>query len=509
MSNKNIKSDVIISYLAMFVALVITFFLTKYQIVYLGKESYGILSLVNSTIGYIAILDLGVGQTVARYIAKYNSEGKIEKINELAGHSFKKYIEISIIALIIGIFIMIKASSIFGSLTIDTESVFKMCFFIALINVVLQIPGATFNAVLKGFGEFRIMKIINIIKSLLRAVLIILLLKLGFNILSVFIVDLFLNQLINLFNYVYMRMKLKIRLDFKPIDRKLKKELSQYSFFVFLGIITDQIFWKSDGIILGVLSTASVVGVYAISGQLLSQFLTMCSTLSSVFLPRIVEKIAMGETKEEINKFFTKASRYQYIFVGMVIISYIFIGKDFITLWLGNNFINAYYYGLIIMISLIVPMFQTTGVQILYAIGRHKFRSIVYLVNAILNIVVSIALFYIIGPVGVAIATSISMLLGNTIIMNIYYKKVLELNLIKFFKEVCLKTSIVMIITAFVYMGLNKILGVGWIQFIAKGSLANVIYLLGVWFITFEKNERKNYSSIIHYKLIRLHKKNL
>ena len=504
MIKNKLKSDVIISYVAMIIALFTTFFLTKYEIAYLGKELYGILSLINSTIGYIAILDMGVGQTIIRYIAKYNAEGKVEKINKISGYSFKNYIKISIIGLIIGIAIIIRPIYIFGSLTESTEGIFRVCFFISLINILLQIPGATFNSILSGFSKYKTIKIVNIVKSILRAVLIIVFLNLGLSILSIFIVDLIINQGINVFNYIYVTKKLNVKLNFKPIDKLLKKELTRYSFFVFLGIITDQVFWKTDGIILGILSTTSVVSVYSISSQIISQYLLLCSTLSSVFLPRIVEKITSGESKKEINKFFIKASRYQYIFVGMILISYIFIGKDFLILWLGNNFVDAYYYGLIIMISLTVPMFQTTGYQILYAMGKHNFRSIIYLLNAILNIVISIILFYIIGPMGVAIATAIAMVLGNTIIINIYYKKVLELKLMNFFKYVCLKTTIVMVITTCVYVVLNNIIGVGWKEFIFKGCIANIIYLTGVWFITFDDNERSKYTTLIKSKLIKI-----
>lgn len=491
MEKNNLKADVLISYISMIVTIIVTFFLTKYQFKYLGKAQYGIISLVNSVIGYISILDLGIGQTVTRYIALYNSRGENEKIEILAGHSFKNYVKISIVALIVGIIIVFLSPKIFSNLTENQKYLFQISFMIALINVILQIPGATFNAILIAYKKFQFLRVTNIFKTILRAIIMIILLKLGFGVVIVFTVDLVLNQGINIINYLAVKRKLKIKLSFKRIDDDTKREMSGYSFFVFLGIITDQIFWKTDGIILGILSNITIVGVYSISSQLVSQFLNICSTFSSVFLPNLTEMVAKDKNKEPVNEFFTKSSRYQFILVAMILINYIFLGKQFINLWVGPEMQDAYYYGLVIFVSLTIPMFQTTGYQILYAMNKHRVRSLIYIFNAILNIVLSVILFKFYGPIGPALATAIAMIIGNTIIMNIYYKKFLELKLFKFFKEVCFKTAIVAIIVAVVFTCLNRIIvDYGLFSFLLKAVIANSIFLIGVFVYTLSKEER-------------------
>jgi O-antigen/teichoic acid export membrane protein len=307
----------------------------------------------------------------------------------------------------------------------------------------------------------------------------------------IFVVDLAINQIANLINYLMINQSLKIKLNFNKIDNNMKKEISSYSFFVFLGIITDQIFWKTDGIILGILSNITVVGVYSISSQLVNQFMNLSSTFSGVFLPRLTEMVARGESKKTINEFFTKASRFQFILVAMILINYIFLGKQFINLWVGSKMQDAYYYGLVIVISLTVPMFQTTGYQILYAMNKHKVRSIIYLFNAIFNIIMSIILFKVYGAFGPALATAIAMVIGNTIVINIYYKKVLELKLVKFFRQVCFKTGIVAIIVAMIFIGLNKIIiSKGIYSFLVKAVISNAVYLIGIFLYALSKEER-------------------
>jgi O-antigen/teichoic acid export membrane protein len=503
MKKNNLKQDVIISYISVFLIIISTFVLTKYQVKFLGKDQYGIISLVNSVIGYVSILDLGIGQTIIRYISLYRAKGENYKIEQIAGYSFKSYIRISIIGLVVGGSILFVSNMIFPNLTNNQMDLFRIAFLVALINIVLQIPGATFNAILTAHERFKFLRGTNTIRSILRVIIMIILFKLGFRVVMVFLVDLVLNQGINIINYLVVRYSLKIKLNFNKLDTNVRKEIYTYSFFVFLGIITDQIFWKTDGIIIGIMGTVNVVGVYSISGQIISQYLNICATFSSVFLPKLTHMIAENRPKSEINKFFIKASRYQFILVAMILINYIFLGKQFIILWLGNNMIDAYYYGLVIFISLTVPMFQTTGYQILYAMNKHKVRSMIYLFNAIINIIISVILFKIYGAIGPALATAIAMIAGNTVIINIYYKKTLELKLIDFFYKVCNKTLVVSIIISIVFIVLNRFTDNGILSFLLKVIIGNILYTIGIYFYTLSKEEKMFILKKLHrsYKL--------
>lgn len=62
----------------------------------------------------------------------------------------------------------------------------------------------------------------------------------------------------------------------------------------------------------------------------------------------------------------------------------------------------------------------------------HKFRSILYVIIACFNIGISIPLSNYYGGIGAAIGTAISLIIGNIIIMNIYYHYKVHLNIIKF-----------------------------------------------------------------------------
>ena len=70
--------------------------------------------------------------------------------------------------------------------------------------------------------------------------------------------------------------------------------------------------------------------------------------------------------------------------------------------------------------------------------NKFKFKSISTFIMAIFNIIISIILAKQFGAVGAALGTSISYLVCNIILINIYYYKVIKLDIIKFWKEILL-----------------------------------------------------------------------
>jgi O-antigen/teichoic acid export membrane protein len=91
---------------------------------------------------------------------------------------------------------------------------------------------------------------------------------------------------------------------------------------------------------------------------------------------------------------------------------------------------------MIMMVPLTIPLIQNLGISILQAKNMHAFRSVVYLVIALVNVAISIPLIRQWGPVGCALGTALSLTAGQIVIMNIYYRTHLQLDIGKFWREI-------------------------------------------------------------------------
>lgn len=147
------------------------------------------------------------------------------------------------------------------------------------------------------------------------------------------------------------------------------------------------------------------------------------TSASSVFAPKINKIIAESGSDDETNEIFIRIGRIQFYIVTLILLGYIFWGRQFVYLWVGNEYSDAYWIGLLLMISVYVPCFQNIGLEIQKAKNMHKARSVVYFLIAIVNIIITIPLSLLYGGIGAAFATCLCMFIGTVIFMNIYNYK--------------------------------------------------------------------------------------
>ena len=94
---------------------------TSFLISTLGQAEYGIYQLVISITAYLALLDLGVGNSVIRYIAKYRANNDKQAQRRFLGITTIYYAIIAVIVLIVGGIILHNFSSIFAKGLTDSE----------------------------------------------------------------------------------------------------------------------------------------------------------------------------------------------------------------------------------------------------------------------------------------------------------------------------------------------------------------------------------------------------
>lgn len=203
-----------------------------------------------------------------------------------------------------------------------------------------------------------------------------------------------------------------------------------------MGILIDRLYWSTDRLIIGKYLGAATVGVYSISSVFNQMYMSISTSVSEVLSPK-VNQLTVKKSNLEISDLFIKVGRIQYILMGLICTGFLLFGKEFITFWVGKSYSkDIYYMTLWIMLPLTVPLIQNTGIVILQAKNLHKFRSLIYFIIALLNIFFSLILVNNYGALGCSIGTGISFCIGNIIIINIYYYKKVELDIVQFWKEI-------------------------------------------------------------------------
>lgn len=452
-----IKIGALIGYLSIAFSTVISLIFIPFLLAKLGDSEYGIYSLTSSVIAYFTILDFGLSSTSIRYISKYfDNEEEKEKINGLL---IKVYGIISIIAIILGIIIYFLSPIIFVKLTTYELAKFKISLIIMTITISLSFYFSVYSSFIIANEKFIFQKTIALVQSISKPLLMIPFLILGFKSITMVSIIAAVTLFINIINYLYATKKLNFKIKFTKFSesKSLFKEISKYSFFIMLSTIVDVVIKNTDQVILGAVSGTTAVTIYNLSMQIRSTNSTCSSVISQLFFPKL-SKLSNLNNYNEMNNIFNKISRIQLILMTLIASGFIIFGIPFINIWVGKQYIDIYYIVLICMLPNIIPLSQNIGIYILQATNKHFFRSLILFGIAIINVILTIPLAIYYDGIGAAIGTAIAVILGQIIALNIYYHKVIKLEIKKYwqnFSKLCFPIIIISFIISYLIKNIN------------------------------------------------------
>ena len=503
--SKQRKTGAVLSYVAIIINTIIQFLYTPLLIRMLGQGEYGLYSLVSSIIAYLTVLDLGFGNAIVVFSSKYRAKGENSKEKKLLGMFKLIYFIISCIALLLGLVLFFNIENFFGnSMTLVEINKLKVMMLILTFNLFVTFNLSIYQAIVNSHEKFIFQKIVSIIGAILKPCIMIPLLFMGFKSISLTIVITIVNVLIMLSNYLYTKNKLKINIKYLGFDKKIFKEIIGYSFFIFLCSIVDQVNHNVDQFILGTFSGTIAVSVYSLAMQINLMFLQLSTAISSVFLPKTTKMVAKGATTDELTNEFIKVGRLQFYIMYLICTGFILVGMPFIRWWAGPGFDDSYYVTLLLIIPSTIPLIQNMGLNIMQAMNKYKFKAITTSVMAIFNIIISIFLVSKFGAIGAAVGTCIAIVICNIILINIYYHKVIKLDIIKFWKNIgimLLKLLLPLIITL-IFMYFIKIDGLSSV--IIYGLVYTILYMITSYTIVINKYEKEIFDKVLRkFKLIK------
>lgn len=280
-------------------------------------------------------------------------------------------------------------------------------------------------------------------------------------------------------------------------DKKLMKEIAFYSFWIFLSSIIDRVYWSSGQFILGMFVSTTSVAIYALAIQFQSIYMGLSSALTSVLLPKITTLVVSKSNDKDVSSLFIKVGRLQFLILGLVLFGFILFGKPFIIYWAGSDYESSYFITLLFLIPLTIPLIQNLGFTILQARNQMKFRSLTYLFISIISLICAIPLSKRFGGIGCACSVAGALLIGQFIIMNIYYKIKISLDIKNFWCQI-IRMAIAPITLTIIYFLFLKLHPINSILFLSINILCfSILFILIVWCFSLNKEEKKLIQDVI------------
>jgi O-antigen/teichoic acid export membrane protein len=166
--------------------------------------------------------------------------------------------------------------------------------------------------------------------------------------------------------------------------------------------------FNTDNIVVGAFVSVGAVAFYSIGGSLVAYSRQVVGAVSTTFIPMASNLDAEGKSAD-LRKLLLKGTQATLGLALPVSLALLFRGKTFIGLWMGPKYSETAGTVLqILMISQFFGVANTTAGQIAFGIERHKSMANWAIIEAALNLSLSILLVRKIGLYGVAWGTSIA-----------------------------------------------------------------------------------------------------
>lgn len=494
----HIMIGTIISYITLFLGNFISLIYTPFMLARLGKQEYGLFSLTNTIISYVYLLDMGLSNAVIRYNAKYIAEDNNSGKQKLNGMFLLLYSGISIITSIVGVIIYKNIDVIFanGLTPLEIDKI-KVMFLVALINLVLAFPLNVFNGIIIAHEKFIYTKLLAMIRTVLNPVIMIVVLVFGYKAIAMLIASSIFNVVLGLINVIYCFKVLHIKLHFQSIDKNLLIDISKFSFFIFLSAIAQKIYWSTDQFVLGIFVSSTAIAIYSIGSQLNGYFKVFSNIINGMFLPKLTKlTVQMENAEDKIMTILIQVSRIQYLISVFIFMGFILVGKQFVQVWVGEEYNQSYYIALLVMGPQLISIIQALFATLLEAMNKHRVKSLIYLGVAAFNLLLTLMLVKPLGALGCAFATSLGMLI-NALINNIYYRFKLKLNM-KYYWRNILSLVPTTIGVFFIGLVLIKIINpIGFIDIALFILLFTLVYGISMWTIGINAEEKNFTKEII------------
>lgn len=468
--SQKIIRNTIFNAIGRFWGILVALVLTPYIIGHIGIKMFGIWAIVGVLTGYFGLLDFGIETSFVKYISEFYTKRDYKKINQVVNTGFIFYSIFAMVIIISGFFVISLLLNLFN-IPQELYGEARFVFLLGIIVFAISNAVSPFGAIQGGLQRMDITNKISIAISIPMIIGTVFFLESGYGLPGLMVnnaIILVISRIIN----IIIAFKILPGLRFNPFlfSKGMLKKLFGFGYKLQFAKIADIITFQTGRLLIAYFLNIGLVGFYQLGEAITQKIREVSLLLVSAILPAASEMDAKQE-KEKLQELYIKGSKY-LIFVSFPLVFFVIASAHLIMLiWMGPGYEKSACVIQLLAIGYLVNLVCGVGVSLGAAVGKPQFQMKAAIITAISNIILSIILIIVIGFMGVAIATSVSLILGP-IYFFIKLHSYLQLSLKNFVQEVVPVPLIASIIPAVLIYGLNS--GITLVN-LASSRLENLI----------------------------------
>lgn len=428
------------------VTVICGFILPRYMLIYYGSSINGLVSSISNFLGFISLLDMGVGAVIQANLYKPLSEKDTLRISQIVISSERFFRHLAYIFLCYILVLCLFLPNIY-------ESNYNFIFTVTLIIIISistlaqYLFGMTYQILLNADQKLYIPFSLQIITIIINTILAILLMKMGMSIHIVKLMTATVYVLRPLGQMLYVHKNYVLNKKIKITEEPIKQKWNGFSQHL-AAVICQNV----DIAVLSMFSTLQNVSIYTVYYNIAYGIEQIVITASSGLEALFGSLIARNEQQKLLN-FFYMAEWIAHTSVTFIFSVVAFTIVPFVSVYTkGINDANyiAPLFGFTLVAAYAFQCLRAPYFSVIKAAGHFKQTQIGAYISAILNIIITIGFVFKFGLIGAALGTLVAMLYHTCYFVWHLKNNIIYLSLRKF--VLYLITDLLIVIVSFFFI---------------------------------------------------------
>lgn len=457
---------------------------------YLNKEEYGLYTTLFQVIGYLAIFDFGLGHAITRYLAANpgTDEGSELAINKVMSTSFFTYSLLGLLVMIIGAGFSQYIPEVFHT-SKNLSRIAIAIFYTLSIFVGIQFPVKVFSSIFYAHQKQLLSNTVGLVLNFLNFGLPLLFLYFNQGLWSFVYTNITTSVVSILVTFFLIRKYYpKLKISIKLFDKSLLSQMFHYGFFIFIGGIASQVLFYTDKFFIGSLVSLSAVSIFTLTAKAAEICRDLIFKITDNAYPAMVEITFKEENK--LKDIHQKLLLITACFVMIAFWLVLILNFWFIKLWVGEEF----YAGTITLVLTLILMVRHTimhvGALFLFSSGLVKGLSFVGIIEAIINVILTIWLGKLLGVNGIILASIIASAVTTVWFIPYRTLKYLKITLVEYLKPILIPALILNLFGLFIYWLVENLLQslvINWWLFLSISFILATAFSIFAWLTILRK----------------------
>ncbi len=399
------------------------FLLVPLLVHFVGTEAFGLWSLMLALTGYLGLADLGLATSFTKYVAEYASARNFAKVNQVMLQGLLFYGGLCLVFLVVGSAAFPPLVSIL-KLPEAQYKLARLVFLLCLVSFGASSLGSVFASVLSGIQRTDMLNIIMACSFAVKLAVIAVALQMGFGLPGMVVADILTSVLTFLPLYIAIKKCIpEVSLRPHPYDHGLMKKLLRFGTHLQVSRIAEVIQLQFDKLLLTRFVGLPAVSMYDFGSRPLSRLRALPVAAVGALVPAVSE-LQSEQNNQRIASALVRSTRYLSIITLPLFGFLVCFAHRIMDVWLGAGFNQAALTMQIFALTYCYNVIASPYSFVAQGTGETRYQMLSSAGQAVLNILLSSIFVVIYGYFGAVVGTAISMLVGVTVFVGWYGKRV-------------------------------------------------------------------------------------